>query len=156
MKYEHVHFGKGIFRSKIAHKINSRGRSAEINLELILHKRFGEVFVHTEKMFGKTKNRVDFYIYTPSGNFGVDIFYPGTIKSMQNNVNIKVPKYRNFSANLYLTVANQKITQKDIDEYIKTKKNPLPENIKLIALGTLLNNLNKMRTYKDPCAKNTG
>ena len=43
----------------------------------------GEVFVHTEKIFDNTKNRVDFYIYSPSGNFGIDVFGTDTMHNLQ-------------------------------------------------------------------------
>src|SRR3989344_7515528 len=61
--YTDVHFGKGKFRSEIAYKVNASGRKIELALEKLLKNKFGEVFVHTEKIFDNTKNRVDFYIY---------------------------------------------------------------------------------------------
>src|SRR3989344_1797231 len=88
--YEHAHFGKGTFRSDIAHRVNTRGRREELALESVLKDSFGEMLVHTEKIFGMGKNRVDFYVYSPDGNFGIDIFYPETVKTMQSNVNIKM------------------------------------------------------------------
>ena len=32
-------------------------------MEQELIKKFGELFVHTEKLYGKGKNRVDFFVY---------------------------------------------------------------------------------------------
>lgn len=80
--YENTHFGKGSFWSEIANRVNSRGRNAELVLEVALKSKFGEVFVHTEKIFDKSKNRVDFYVYSPSGNFDADVFCSDTIKNL--------------------------------------------------------------------------
>ena len=94
--YADTHFGKGKYRSAIATRVNSRGRIAEIELENVLRKKFGEVFVHTEKIFDDSKNRVDFFIYSPDGNFGIDIFYTDTMLDLQKNINIKIDKYLNL------------------------------------------------------------
>ncbi|MDD4819113.1 MAG: hypothetical protein PHH27_02975, partial [Candidatus Colwellbacteria bacterium] len=65
--YTDTNFGKGLFRSEITNRVNKRGRESEKTLEKILKDKFGEVFVHTEKIFDDSKNRVDFYIYCPDG-----------------------------------------------------------------------------------------
>ena len=141
--YEHSHFGKGAFRSKIANRVNTRGRKVELALESILRDKFGEVFVHTEKIFDSTKNRVDFYIYSPDGNFGIDVFYPGTIRSMQNNVNIKAAKYLRYLDTLYFVVANKSLKQPDLDMYASSKLLALPVNIELVTIETLLTRLKR-------------
>ena len=94
--YSDTHFGKGKFRSEIAYRANISGREIELDLEKLLKNKFGEVFVHTEKIFDNTKNRVDFYIYSPSGNFGIDVFGTNTISSLQSNINLKLNKYSGF------------------------------------------------------------
>lgn len=85
-----THFGKGDFRSVIAHNANVMGYNYERELEQLLYTQFGEVFVHSEKMLGTSKGRVDFFVYSPNGNFAIDIFYSGTMRTLQSNVNIKV------------------------------------------------------------------
>jgi len=77
---------------KIATRSNIKGRDTELALEKILREKFGEVFVHTERIFDNSKNRVDFYIYSPSGNIGVDIFYTETMDDLFKNINIKIDK----------------------------------------------------------------
>jgi len=149
--YEQPHFGKGSFRTAIAKRVNMRGRNAELKLESILQEKFGEVFVHTEKIFDKThKNRVDFYIYSPDGNFGVDIFFPDTIKTLAYNVNSKMKKYKLFSDRLYLVVANTGITQDELDKFTNAKKNVLPQNMELLSLEAFLLYTQQKRYYIDP------
>ena len=80
--YQDTHFGKGKFRSEIAYRVNASGRKIELALEKLLKNKFGEVFVHTEKIFDNTKNRVDFYVYSPSGNMGIDVFGTDTMNNL--------------------------------------------------------------------------
>lgn len=135
-----THFGKGKHRSQIAKVVGRRGRQLEIDLEKELQNKYGELHVHTEKTF-YGKQRVDFYIYCDRGNFGIDIFYPNTLATLQSNVNIKMKKYQNFTLPLYLVMANPSFTQKQLDDYTHNKKNTLPENVKLITLSVLAQKL---------------
>lgn len=148
--YLNTHLGKGVFRSEIASMSNLRGRNSELALEQMLIDKFGEVFVHTEKMFSTLKNRVDFYVYTPDGNFGVDVFYTNHMKSLQCNVNIKMSKYTNFTEPMYFVVANKELSQEELDRYSEHKKNAFSENIKLVALDTFINLIQGMDTYATP------
>jgi hypothetical protein len=150
LDYEDVHFGRRSFRSAIASNVNRRGRSSEIELEFALTKIFGEVFVHTEKIYGSGKNRVDFYVYSPDDNFGADVFYPNTFRSLQSNLNIKMMKYQDFPCDLYFVVANNDIDQTSLDLFVSTKKNPLSDNMKLLTLETFLRLVQKMKVYHDP------
>ena len=148
--YPQAHFGKGIFRSVIASRVNSRGRTAELLLESALRQKFGEVFVHTEKFFGSRKNRVDFFIYAPDGNFSIDIFYSDKMKTLQSNVNIKMKKYGMFAGKLYLASANPSLSQSDLNAYAESKKRPLPDNIELVTLDVLANRIAAMSAYPNP------
>ena len=56
--YLDTHFGKGKFRSEIAHRVNTSGRNIELALEKLLKDKFGEVFVHTEKIFDNTVKKI--------------------------------------------------------------------------------------------------
>ena len=134
--YTDTHFGKGNFRSKIATESGTRSRQLELDLKLQLQTYFGKTHVHREKIFFG-RRRVDFYIDTPNSNFGIDIFYAETMRTLQSSVNIKMKKYQYFIEPLYLTVANPAIKQRDLDSYIQNKKNPLPKNIELISITTL-------------------
>ena len=144
------HFGKGVFRSQIAYRVNRRGRATELELEEKLKNIFGEVFVHTERMFGARKFRVDFYVYSPDGNFGIDIFYPDNMRTLQSSVNIKNNKYLSFQEDLFLVVANETIFQVEIDAYVLSKTRVLPENIKLVSLETLYSIIRSKNSYPNP------
>ena len=148
--YSDSHFGKGLFRSAIANLVNKRGRDTGRHLETVLKQKFGEVFVHTEKIFDDSKNRVDFYVYSPDGNFGIDVFYPDTLKTMQSNVNIKMKKYVNFYDPLFFVVANEKFTQEELDRYSKFKTNPLPKSACIITMKKLLTTLDNRCSYPNP------
>lgn len=148
--YKDVHFGKGKFRSAIAKNSNVKGRESEIKLEKILTDIFHEVFVHTEKIFDLSKSRLDYYIYSPSGDFGIDIFQTGTIKDLQKNVNVKVSKYKNFSKELYFVVDNSFFSQKDLDQSSNSKRDLLPKNVKLVNIDTLLSILKNKKVYINP------
>ena len=148
--YEDIHFGKGVFRSKIATRSNTKGRDTEIALEKILREKFGEVFVHTERIFDDSKNRVDFYIYSPDGNFGIDVFYTDTMRDLQKNINIKIDKYKNFPHQLFLAVGNGTFLQKDLDDYMGTKRKVLPGNTSIVNLETLNHFIMPKRVYPNP------
>lgn len=148
--YKDNHFGKGAFRSAIAIRVNKRGRDVERSLEKTLQNMFGEVFVHTEKIFDSTKNRVDFYVYSHDGNFGVDVFYSETMRYMQSNINIKMNKYRNFPHQLFLVAANSEFKQEELEKYARSKTRPLPENTRIVTLETLLHILEGKRAYSNP------
>lgn len=148
--YCDTHFGKGKFRSSIAFRVGSRGRAEELSLEKVLRQHFGEVFVHTEKMFDTSKNRVDFFVYSPAGNFGVDVFYTESMHCLQSNINIKMKKYHAFTLELLLVVANSKFKQSDLDSYAAAKIKPLPQTMKLITMKTLLTYIQTRQAYRDP------
>lgn len=148
--YPDSNFAAGTYRSKIAHRVNHRGRTSELELEDQLRDRFGEVFVHTEKVFSDRKTRVDFYVYTPEGNFGIDIFYPDNMRTLQSNLNIKMKKYDDFSDTLFYVIANNEIDQTILDKFLTTKKIPLPKNHKLVNIATLSSTVLNMRTYPNP------
>lgn len=153
--YENNHFGKGTFRSEIAARVNKRGRSEELALEKILCDKFGEICVHTEKIFNtSTKHRLDFYIYTPEGNFGIDVFYTESLRSLQSNVNIKMNKYRNFPHPLFLVVANKIFKQDELDNYACSKLNPLPPTAKIVSVDTFLHLLRTKKVYSFLTNKN--
>jgi len=80
---------------------------------------FGKIFVHLERHIGNSKKRVDFYVFSPDGNFGVDVFYPSDMFNLNNALNIKLGAYKQFNDKLYYLVANTDITQTDINKVIK-------------------------------------
>ena len=148
--YEDTHFGKGEYRSEIAKKSNTRGRETEVILEKILKNKFGEVFVHTEKVFGDVKNRMDFYIYAPEGNFGIDVFYTETMKDLQKNINLKIDKYKDFPELLYFVVGNSKFTQSDLNAYTLAKQKALGKKAQIVSLLEIQELIKPMSVYPNP------
>jgi len=148
-----VHFGKGSYRSTFAHQVNVRGSSHERTLETTLRQKFGEVFVHSERILSSTKVRVDFYIYSPSGNFAIDVFYSNTMRTLQSNINIKINKYTKHNVKIYLVSANNNISQHDLDVYVKAKRNTLPQNVHIVSLSNFISSLNEMGFYDNPIFK---
>jgi len=104
--YTDVDFGIGEHRRAISNRVGSRGVEAEILIENLLISKFGEVYVHIEKRYGTKLNRLDFFVFSPEGNFGVDVFYTETIRDMQKNINVKINKYTDFPANTKLIFLN--------------------------------------------------
>jgi len=134
--YTDTHFGKGSFRSNIATRTGADGRKLESDFELTLYNYFDESCVEVEKAF-YGKQRIDFYISNDEGNFGIDIFYAQTMRTLQSSVNIKMKKYINFTDTLYLVVANPSLKQKDLDIYAKRKNLPFAKDVYLVSLETL-------------------
>ena len=146
--FDIVHYGKGSNRSKIAYSINSRGKEAEENIRAILVEKFGEMFVHIERPLRRLyKNRLDFYVFSPSGNFAVDVFFPQNLDSINNILNIKNKVYSEYIEDLYLIVANSDITQIQIDRIILNKKNQLKPNIKVLSIEAFLQTADKFKRY---------
>ena len=75
--YTDIHFGAGTYRANIGKNVNIRGREGEIMIKNFLIQKFHTPFVHIERPLEEsTKSRLDFYVYSPSGNFAVDVFTP--------------------------------------------------------------------------------
>lgn len=151
--YEDVDFGSGTFRSEQANRTNERGRVSEKELEEFLVTKFGEVYVHGEKRYGKGSNRADFIVFTPDGNFGIDVFFTETLRDFQKNVNIKIDKYLDYPADvpLYFVCANAAISEDDIQYTIAHmgKLKLLPQ-LQVLGLEGLNNELESMSRYEDP------
>jgi len=150
--YKDINFGRGDFRSKIASRVNQKGREVELQLEKVLREKFHEVFVHTERIFDDSKNRVDFYIYSPDGNFGIDIFYTTTMRDLQKNINVKIDKYQKFPNQLYFVVANHDFKQENLDKYSQDKKKALPPSTTILTLESLLSEMERKQSYPNPLA----
>ncbi len=146
-----IHFGKGEHRSKIGLSANINGKLGEKQVKDILIKRFHEPFVHIEKPVGESsKNRLDFYVYSPDGNFGVDVFTTSTIHDLASNLNIKLRKYSDFKEKLYLVVISESINLLDLNLYLSRKKLPLLENMELLLSSDFLEKIRLIGCYENP------
>jgi len=117
---------------------------------MTLRQKFDEILVHSGKILSSSKVRVDFYIYSPSGNFAIDVFYSNTMRTLQNNINIKLNIYSKHDAIIYLVSANNNISQHDLNVYLKAKRNPLPQNVLIASLSNFLSSINEMGFYENP------
>lgn len=91
-----LNYTKGELRSTRSLEGSLRGTKAEDELEVLLIKKFGEPFVHTQKRYYKDhRNRYDFFIYYKNGYVGVDIFTTARTEYIGPNIRHKIPKYRN-------------------------------------------------------------
>ena len=150
MGYSDVNFGKGEHRKKISLRTGKKGREEELKLEKVLREKFHEVFVHTERMFNDSKTRVDFYVYSPDGIFGIDIFYTETMKDLQKNVNIKIDKYHDSPYDLYFVVANPMFNQDELDIYVRDKKKALSAKTHILTLASLYLFIQDKDAYPNP------
>jgi hypothetical protein len=147
--YSETHFGTGDHRSQIGKQINELSKNTENALYKILTDKFGEVFVHVEKPYSNSsKQRLDFYIYTPSGNFAVDVFYPKHLHSMVGVINIKQQSYIDYKGKLILVVANPQISQGEIDRLIKEKTKPISGNINVKTIIQFQEFIQNQSTYR--------
>lgn len=147
--YTDTHFGAGKYRSEIGIQSNVRGRAGEKIIKDILIKKFHEPFVHIEKPVGESsKNRLDFYVYSPDGNFGVDVFTTSTQHDLSTNINIKILRYKEFRERLYLVVVSESINIENIESCLLGRQKLLPDNIKLFLLQDFIKEINNFKGYK--------
>lgn len=142
---EITNYSKGKIRSEKSAFIGIRGFSEENKLEIILQKHFGEVFVHSQKRIGPV--RADFFIYTPKGNFAVDIFCFEDKNCFNSDINIKLKTYKNYPYPVIYLPVNQLYTSKDINNWITNKKNIIPNNQKVFHYDDFLNWIKTIQTY---------
>ncbi len=139
--YDDSHLGVGKYRTKIALQVNKDSLDVEYSIERILVDKFGEPFVHVQKRVGNDRNRVDFYVYTASGDFGVDVTnVTGHFRNVQTNTNVKIAKYKNLDIKLYIVV-NADYSQDKIDKWLIRKVKPLPENWKILTKASFLDEI---------------
>lgn len=148
MGLEITNYTKGKTRSHISAYIGTRGQSEENKLEKILQKKFGEVFVHTQKRIGQV--RADFFIYTPSGNFAIDIFCFEDKNCFLGDINIKLKTYKDYPHPVIYLPINNRYSSKDIKKWIDNKKNPIPTNQKVISYKNFIVWINTLSAYQNP------
>jgi len=128
-------YTRGKYRSRVASKTYATGTSLEADMFDFLTAHFLEIAVHEHKVIRPGNVNSDFYIYlNNSTGVVIDIFYAENIRNLINIVNIKVKRYSLISQKtLLVVVGNPDISQSDINEKIKNKKNPLPPHIQVFS-----------------------
>ena len=151
--YSETDFSSGASRSRIALSINMRAKEAERELERQLSQIFGEPFVHTEKYFGKERNRGDFIVYTKDEIFGIDVFTTETIHDLQKNVAVKVNKYLGFPKNvtLFFVVVSRNLKEHDVVLACKgmQKAKKLPQ-LKIVTVKGIFDQVERLTPYSVP------
>ena len=124
-------FTKGEYSSNRARMINQRAFRVEKEVYNYLLKTFGQPFVHREFFFNDDRRtRTDFYVYYQSGTFSVDVFYPNSLKNMNNCLNSKLMSYKGLEIRypIVFLMMNDSIAEDKIEKVIKNKKNKLKPN----------------------------
>jgi len=151
--YEDIDFTSGKLRAQTSIRIGKRGLQIEWDIEEYLIRHFGEVYVHTEKRYGRKRQRVDFFIFSPDGNLGVEVFFPATHRDVQPNVRAHVDRYVDFPdhVQLFFVVANDGIGQEELDSLCsKISKLRLLPSLRIMSLRTFYDVVSRMRRFDDP------
>lgn len=145
--YVDIHLGTGKYRSKIANKVNKTGLKFEHEIEKFLTNKFGEPFVHVQKRIGNKRDRVDFFVYSATANFGVDVTnVTGHFRNLQINVNVKISKYKGLNVVLYIVIGGD-YDQDKIDKWILTKACPLPSSWKILTAKNFIKTVNSFQSF---------
>ena len=126
-----VDYSKGDHRSKNAAKFNTLSIETERLVKDFLVNVYGEICVHEQKMHGRTKQRVDFFVYAQE-NFAVEVFNTSTLIGVNNNLNHKLSSYGAFPHRLYFVVTGGTFSQVEIDNLMANRKIELPKNVRCI------------------------
>lgn len=122
-------FTKGEIRSSKARFIGKRGLDYEQLVKKFLIDKFGEMFVHEQQPTSDYTSRFDFVVYAKNKQFGIDVFFPESIRNVVGCVNHKEKIYGKTNFEVIFVQANSTISQENIELLIKRRKNPLPKNI---------------------------
>ena len=123
--YTDLDFTRGDLRRPIVKAAYERGLQAEKYFEAVLVKRFGEPFVHTQKRYQDSKHRYDFFVYTASGMFGVDVFTTDRSNYIEKNLRHKVNRYKDIVGdfNIYFILIGTEYTPRDVEKAIASVQN---------------------------------
>ena len=118
-------FTKGQHSSNRAHTIAQRSNLLEKNTYSFLVNLFGKYFVHREFLFDANKRvRTDFFVYTTSGGFAVDVFYP---KDRYNLIGCLNSKLRTYDRDLVIDypviflMLNEEVSRNEINGVLEAK-----------------------------------
>lgn len=148
MGLEILDYSSGQSRSIMANKIGKRSFIEEQEFEKVLIKKFGEIFVHTQKRIGNIN--VDFFIYSPTLNFGVDVFNYEYDHDLKGIINLKQKTYALFPFTVIFLPMNNKKNQVQLEEILSKKDNELPKQCKLYSLEYFTEWIETLERYQDP------
>lgn len=125
-----------------ARKINSRAHKIKQEVYDILKKQFGVEDVHHEHFFtDDRRTRTDFFVFTKTDTFSVDVFYPSNKANLIGCLNSKMRLYKQKSNNyeVFFLMMNKEITQEEIEKMLINKKNKLHPYQKVITIENFRN-----------------
>lgn len=130
-----AHFNTGKDRSELVKKLYKNALDYEEAFYNFLISVIPEIHVHEQKRLRPGNVSADFFVYTtPNAGVALDLFYARGKQSLQNNINIKAKRYAKIPFPVYfICVQNPEINQEIIDGAVQNKKNPLPENIRVVS-----------------------
>lgn len=140
-------FSSGQERSVIASRAGLKGRVGEKLVEKILVEHFGKEFVHIEQIWGDTKQRLDFFIYSPGGNFGVEVISASEKDSFTINLNIKIRRYGNVATEVLIVAVGQQFTQDFLELLMSRKRLRLPHRTKVLSLDKFIETISTMPRF---------
>lgn len=124
-------FTTGEIRSSKARFIGKRGLDHEQIIKKFLIGKFGEICVHEQQPTNDYASRFDFVVYAKDQKFGIDVFFPESIRNVVGCVNHKEKIYGKTEFDVIFVQANNSISQENIELLIKRRKKPLPNNIRI-------------------------
>lgn len=133
--YETSDFTSGSYRSNVAREVVQRALSEEIALSNWLIELFGKApNVIIEKRYaGHKKERSDMGVYLKDKHFFVDVFNAKDKQSFLGCINFKQKKVTDITDDIYF-VCTSHFSQNDINDIVAKKKNPLPQNVKVMSV----------------------
>lgn len=122
-------FTKGDYSSHRAKQINERSHTQEKIVYDFLKNLFGTPFVHREYLFDENKKvRVDFFVYTKTGNFAVDVFFPKDRASLIGCINAKIRTYDiklSIDYPVVFLMMNDAIGFSEMTQVVGSRKKPM-------------------------------
>lgn len=93
-------------------------------------------------------------MYSPSGNFCVDVFTTSTFHDLSTNLNIKIKKYSNFKEKLYFVLISDNLSRKDLELLTRRKKIKLSDKMSVVMINDFIDLLKNMSCYENPVGEN--
>lgn len=125
-------------RREVAQVCYERAYQDNDKIYVYLRSIFGDTYTHSRDFIPGTKRSVcDFYVFSPKGNFFVEVLSPSSKPSFQNCLNLKLKKYPTQSESsepvIFLQM-NTELSSTLVASLVANKKNKLPDNFKVMCV----------------------
>lgn len=96
-------------------KAKAASKLSESYISSLLKNYFGEMFVHKQKsLHASSKSKLDYYVYSPSGNFGVKLINPAKLEDITSEATLMHNNYKSSQEQIYIVVTNPAFSEADI------------------------------------------